>query len=124
MGLSLRHTAHFPFMAPLTVIVNLQATPDDHRCFRGLRIWGTCDDVLQRLLTELGVPGVGPIPPWRPRDALHLESIRSRGLPESAARLAQHIERKAKEHSRNFGSPLVMECRVFDEASETGDQVD
>merc|ERR1719191_1043193 len=86
-SLSLRHTAHFPFMAPRTVIVNLQATPDDHRCFRGLRIWGTCDDVLQRLLTGLGVEALDPVPAWRPRDALSLESLGTRGLQGRAIRL-------------------------------------
>lgn len=95
-SLSLRHCAHFGFLAPRTVIVNLQATPDDHRCFQGLRIWGKCDDVLQRLLAELGVEDVDPLPAWRPRDALSLETLRSRGLHARAIRLAQRIERRAQ----------------------------
>jgi len=72
-SMSLRHVTHFPFMANRTVICNLQATPDDKKC--DLRIWATCDDVMEGLMARLGV-AVPPPPVWRPRDPLPLSVVR------------------------------------------------
>ncbi|KAH3762830.1 transcriptional regulator, Sir2 family protein [Pelomyxa schiedti] len=66
-SMSLRHITHFPFMAKKTVIINLQATPDDEQAH--LRIWATCDEVFTLLLEDLGIL-LDPIPVWHPRDAL------------------------------------------------------
>lgn len=94
-SMSLRHVTHFPFMAKRTVIVNLQATPDDHRCTRGLRIWGMCDDVLRRLLRALAVEPLVP-PPWIPRDAVPLEKLKAMGAAWRAdLAVARHIHRAA-----------------------------
>jgi NAD-dependent SIR2 family protein deacetylase len=96
-SMSLRHVTHFPFLAKKTVIVNLQATPDDDRCYQGLRIWGTCDEVLQLLLQHLGVPQVEKIPPWRPKNAVSLDDLERLGFPAKQLALARHISKVAAE---------------------------
>jgi NAD-dependent SIR2 family protein deacetylase len=94
-SMSLRHVTHFPFMAKKTVIVNLQQTPDDHRCHRGLRLWSTCDEVLRLLLPRLGVAEVEGPPAWRPRDAVPLEALTALGIPRKYHAIARHIEAEA-----------------------------
>lgn len=95
-SMSLPHVVHFPYMAKRTVIVNLQQTPYDDRCFQGLRLWATCDDVLQRLLTCLGIAGVEEVPPWRPRHAVPLEELERAEVPRRQLALARHIEETAR----------------------------
>merc|ERR1719217_2059445 len=93
-SMSLRHITHFPFQAKKTVIVNLQATPDDKKCH--LRIWAQCDPVSAGLLSRLGLE-VLPVPIWRPRDALPLDQIPlyvSKTYRDAAARLMQFTARR------------------------------
>jgi len=71
-SMSLRHITHFPFLAKKTVIINLQATPDDDKC--DLRIWAKCDPTFMGVMQYLGVE-IDPIPVWRPRDSLPIEKI-------------------------------------------------
>eukprot|EP01087_Luapelamoeba_hula_P022783 TRINITY_DN8251_c0_g1_i2.p1 TRINITY_DN8251_c0_g1~~TRINITY_DN8251_c0_g1_i2.p1 ORF type:complete len:298 (+),score=48.73 TRINITY_DN8251_c0_g1_i2:91-984(+) len=73
-SMSLRHITHFPFMAKKTVLINLQATPDDSQAT--LRIWAKCDPVFQGLMERLCIP-IDPIPAWRPRDSVPISQIPS-----------------------------------------------
>jgi len=83
-SMSLRHITHFPFQAKRTVIINLQATPDDI-CYMSdegpdrskpchLRIWAKCDTVFMGLMDRLGLQN-DPIPAWTPRDAVPISEI-------------------------------------------------
>jgi len=100
-SMSLRHVTHFPFMAKKTVIINLQQTPDDDKCYRGLRLWGTCDEVLRQLLPCLGVANIDNPPPWRPRDAVPLEDLARLGIPKSYHAIAENIEMQARKCESN-----------------------
>lgn len=102
-SMTLPHVVHFPFMAKKTVIVNLQATPYDDRCWEGLRLWGTCDDVLRRLLRHLDVRDVESIPAWRPLHALPLEDLKKLGLPANQMALARHIEEMQLKREVSYG---------------------
>jgi len=96
-SMSLRHITHFPFLAKRTVIVNLQATPDDNKC--DLRLWGKTDPVFEALTEELQVP-IDPLPPWKPRDSLPLKDIPSYVHPyykRAAARLEATYQKRLKE---------------------------
>merc|ERR1712224_1144862 len=95
-SMTLPHVVHFPFMAKKTVIANLQQTPYDDRCFRGLRLWATCDDVLQSLLPKCGIDRVEDVPPWRPRNAVPLAELEKAGVPSHEHTLARHIEETAR----------------------------
>jgi thiamine pyrophosphate-dependent acetolactate synthase large subunit-like protein len=93
-SMSLRHVTHFPFMARKTVIVNLQSTPDDHRCYNGLRIWGTCDDVLRMLLKHMDIPQAAideDLPLWRPHHAVRIQDLEKQGIPRKYHAIARHI---------------------------------
>jgi len=98
-SMSLCHVVHFPFMATKTVIVNLQRTPYDDRSYRGLRLWGTCDDVLCRLLQHLGVKEVITPAPWLPRDAVRVEDLEKAGVPKDQHALARHILEVVQRHN-------------------------
>lgn len=99
-SMSLPHCTHFPFLAKRTVIVNLQATPHDHRCHKGLRIWGKCDDVLELLMENLGLQ-VEEVPAWRPKDPLSLAQMTEQGLSSRCLALAQHIESEAQRREQS-----------------------
>eukprot|EP00755_Sulcionema_specki_P003562 Sspe_Gene.27939::Locus_12379_Transcript_2_2_Confidence_0.750_Length_1448::g.27939::m.27939 len=86
-SMSLRHITHFPFQAKQAVIVNLQETPDDARC--DLRIWATCDEVMQGLMQRLSID-LEPVPAWRPRDALPISKV-----PSSGKDTAKYLEERA-----------------------------
>jgi len=73
-SMSLRHITHFPFLAKKTVLINLQATPDDNVAH--LRIWAKCDPVFEGLMERLNIP-IDPIPVWKPRDAVPTSKIPS-----------------------------------------------
>lgn len=123
-SMSLRHVTHFPFLAKRTVIVNLQATPDDHKCYHGLRIWGTCDDVLRLLLQHLGDLQVLPVPAWRPRDAVPLADLSKVGVPVSYQAVSKHLEQAARkreqeqELGRSMAALAVEGSGKLDEESE------
>jgi len=109
-SMSLRHITHFPFQAKETVIVNLQATPDDKKC--KLRIWAQCDPVSAGLLARLGLEPM-PVPAWRPRDALPLSQIPnsvSQPYREAADRLMK-LAAKREEEDRAM-------AKVADDASK------
>eukprot|EP01087_Luapelamoeba_hula_P003285 TRINITY_DN13093_c0_g1_i1.p1 TRINITY_DN13093_c0_g1~~TRINITY_DN13093_c0_g1_i1.p1 ORF type:complete len:400 (-),score=65.74 TRINITY_DN13093_c0_g1_i1:50-1249(-) len=91
-SMSLRHITHFPFMAKKTVLINLQATPDDEQA--SLRIWAKCDPVFQGLMERLGIP-IDPIPAWRPRDSVPISQIPSYVLPHHIDR-ARNLESVAQ----------------------------
>eukprot|EP01061_Rhynchopus_euleeides_P033046 TRINITY_DN5517_c0_g1_i3.p1 TRINITY_DN5517_c0_g1~~TRINITY_DN5517_c0_g1_i3.p1 ORF type:complete len:419 (+),score=163.79 TRINITY_DN5517_c0_g1_i3:59-1258(+) len=97
-SMSLGHITHFPFMANTTVIVNLQPTPHDKEA--DMRIWGTCDDVMQGLFTRLGLQ-TDPIPVWRPRDPVPLHRLKRMGVApaycEAAARLMSLADQREAE---------------------------
>jgi len=71
-SMSLRHITHFPFLAKKTVLINLQATPDDDKA--DLRIWAKCDPVFNGLMERLGIT-IDPIPVWKPVDAVPIDKI-------------------------------------------------
>merc|ERR1712178_578641 len=76
-SMSLRHITHYPFMAKKTVIVNLQAVPDDSNKNRkkiALRLFAQCDPVCEGLLRRLKLD-LEPIPAWHARDALPPEQL-------------------------------------------------
>merc|ERR1712217_577054 len=116
-SMTLPHVVHFPFMAKKTVIVNLQVTPHDHRCHMGLRLWGTCDDVLQRLFRHLGLQVEAP-PPWRPKHAVALAELERMGFPEQQLALARHIEKAARQRE-HAAENVDQESGVEDQKDET-----
>lgn len=116
-SMSLRHITHFPFRAKQTVIVNLQATPDDKKCT--LRIWAQCDPVSAGLLARLGLEPM-PVPAWRPRDALPLSQIPrkvSRPYREAADRLMKLAAQREEDISAAAAEMLATERMVSEKAA-------
>lgn len=120
-SLSLRHITHFPFQAKKTVIVNLQATPDDDDCH--LRIWATCDEVFGGLLERLNIE-VDPVPVWRPADYVPLDKLPKWLDPyyvKAARRLEQMIaqrEKEAQDRGELVARPTVQPNVVEEEKKE------
>lgn len=108
-SMSLRHITHMPFLAKNTVIINLQATPDDEKA--DLRIWAPLDLVFQGVLRRLDFT-VDPVPVWRPRDALSLTEL-PRWLGyyyrEKATNLEEMIELREVEEAERRS---LAECAV------------
>jgi len=105
-SMSLRHITHFPFKANKTVLINLQATPDDNVAH--LRIWAKCDPVFEGLMERLNIP-IDPIPIWKPRDAVPLAKIPSSVNP--------YYIKKAKE-LEGFYQQLDNEYKEADVAAD------
>eukprot|EP01064_Diplonema_japonicum_P002860 TRINITY_DN1184_c2_g1_i1.p1 TRINITY_DN1184_c2_g1~~TRINITY_DN1184_c2_g1_i1.p1 ORF type:complete len:476 (+),score=61.81 TRINITY_DN1184_c2_g1_i1:59-1486(+) len=106
-SMSLRHITHFPFQAKKTVIVNLQATPDDAKC--DLRIWTTCDELMEGLMQRLSLDIEG-VPVWRPKDALPISQLRRNGVHsryiEAAVRLEEFT--KSQEQYAKIDAGVVL----------------
>lgn len=96
-SMTLRHITHFPFMAKDTVIVNLQATPDEDRVSEEMRLWGTCDGFLQKLMDQLDVRALEPEVAWKPRDALSSQMMRERKLGKAALSVGFHIYQRVQQ---------------------------
>ena len=92
-SMSLRHITHFPFLAKKSVIVNLQATPDDARA--DLRVWAKCDEVMRGLLRRLRLE-IDAVPAWVPADALPVSELRRRGVPDTYVAAAERLAARAK----------------------------
>jgi len=110
-SMSLRHITHFPFLAKKTVLINLQATPDDNVAH--LRIWAKCDPVFEGLMERLNIP-IDPIPVWKPRDAVLISKIPSWVNP--------HYIKKAKE-LESFYQQLENEHKEQAEREVTADLI-
>jgi len=116
-SMSLRHITHFPFMAKKTVIINLQATPDDKRC--DLRIYAQCDAVFGELMRLLGL-AIDPIPVWRPQHAKPLKSLpgwldmeyrqAAKRLEEMAQYRAEGLGLVPKENTPEVAPSLEAKC--------------
>jgi len=110
-SMSLRHITHFPFLAKKTVLINLQATPDDNVAH--LRIWAKCDPVFEGLMERLNIP-IDPIPVWKPRDAVPTSKIPSLVNP--------YYIKKAKE-LESFYQQLENEYKDQAERDVTSDLI-
>jgi len=110
-SMSLRHITHFPFLAKKTVLINLQATPDDNVAH--LRIWAKCDPVFEGLMERLNIP-IDPIPVWKPRDAVPTSKIPFSVNP--------YYIKKAKE-LESFYQQLENEYKEQEERDVTSDLI-
>eukprot|EP01064_Diplonema_japonicum_P029930 TRINITY_DN4962_c0_g1_i1.p1 TRINITY_DN4962_c0_g1~~TRINITY_DN4962_c0_g1_i1.p1 ORF type:complete len:352 (+),score=72.50 TRINITY_DN4962_c0_g1_i1:45-1100(+) len=88
-SMSLRHITHFPFMAKKTVIINLQATPDDKKC--DLRLWATCDSIMEGVLDRLSLP-LPATPKWRPMHPVPVAMLGKRGIDQRYIEAARRLE--------------------------------
>eukprot|EP01059_Diplonema_ambulator_P008031 TRINITY_DN1755_c0_g1_i1.p1 TRINITY_DN1755_c0_g1~~TRINITY_DN1755_c0_g1_i1.p1 ORF type:complete len:474 (+),score=133.42 TRINITY_DN1755_c0_g1_i1:182-1603(+) len=96
-SMSLRHITHFPFLAKQTVIINLQATPDDAKC--DLRVWTTCDTAMQGVMRRLGLD-IDDMPVWRPKDALSIAELKRRGVRRQYVEAAERLEAFTRSQER------------------------
>ena len=118
-SMSLRHITHFPFLAKKTIMINLQATPDDSKV--DLRIWSPCDTVMSELFSSMGLT-LSPPSVWIPRDYVPVEDLPRRGIPPyyvAAAKRLDALIKQSKEGGRKekkvirIGTSVVREAGGF-----------